>query len=152
MEDDLTKQKQKIFSGFLSNLGANLSWGWLKSLRFIFVFSIKSCKIQRDFLVNLGKTVNCFSLDSSEVLVLPFRITAGTQWPQRKPSFSLSLLFFSSQKDLAQDSEILHPALKIKYKQLSNTKHEQYQLFQSNAIPIQYPGTSIAIIVAFFLD
>ena len=32
-EDDL--KKNKIFSKFLLNLGANLSWGWLSSLRFL---------------------------------------------------------------------------------------------------------------------
>jgi hypothetical protein len=34
MEDDLKKIKKKIFSQFLLNLGANLSWDWLSSLRF----------------------------------------------------------------------------------------------------------------------
>ena len=38
MEDDLKKKeddkKNKNFSWFLLNLGANLSWGWLSSLRF----------------------------------------------------------------------------------------------------------------------
>ena len=37
MEDDLKKIK-KIFSRFLSNLGATLSWGWLSSLRFLYTF------------------------------------------------------------------------------------------------------------------
>jgi hypothetical protein len=43
MEDDLKKNengrrpknKKKIFSQFLLNLGANLSWDWLSSLRFL---------------------------------------------------------------------------------------------------------------------
>ena len=35
-EDDL---KKKIFSWFLLNLGANLSWGWLSSLRFFSILS-----------------------------------------------------------------------------------------------------------------
>ena len=39
-EDDL--KKFKICSQFLLNLGANLSWGWLSSLRlFMYVFTRK---------------------------------------------------------------------------------------------------------------
>ena len=42
MEDDLKKRRRKkeddlkkAISQFLLNLGANLSWGWLSSLRFL---------------------------------------------------------------------------------------------------------------------
>jgi hypothetical protein len=34
MEDDLKKKKKNKNSQFLLNLGANLSWDWLSSLRF----------------------------------------------------------------------------------------------------------------------
>jgi hypothetical protein len=37
MEDDL-KKNQKIFSQFLINLGKNLSWDWLSSLRFLSIY------------------------------------------------------------------------------------------------------------------
>ena len=46
-EDDLKKNEKwrrpkkklkKIFSRFLLDLGANLSWGWLSSLRFLLLF------------------------------------------------------------------------------------------------------------------
>ena len=40
-KDDL---KKKTFSQFLLNLGANLSWGWLSSLRFFLIF-IMICAI-----------------------------------------------------------------------------------------------------------
>ena len=42
-EDDLKKNEKKIiFSRFLLNLGANLSWGWLSSLRCFFGFFFRS--------------------------------------------------------------------------------------------------------------
>ena len=42
MEDELKKKekmekKTKIFSQFLPNLGAKLSWGWLSYLRFFII-------------------------------------------------------------------------------------------------------------------
>jgi hypothetical protein len=47
VEDDLKKKQKKIFSQFLLNLGANLSWDWLSSLRFFpsinFLFLIFRC-------------------------------------------------------------------------------------------------------------
>jgi hypothetical protein len=48
MEDDLKKKikineddiKKKL-SQFLFNLGANLSWDWLSSLRFLYLFPVQ---------------------------------------------------------------------------------------------------------------
>ena len=49
MEDDL---KKIIFSWFLSYLGANLSWGWLSSLR---LFSIQNEFIKLSYIWGLTK-------------------------------------------------------------------------------------------------
>jgi hypothetical protein len=39
-ERKTTSTKQKVFSRFLLNPGANLSWGWLSSLRFLLYITI----------------------------------------------------------------------------------------------------------------
>ena len=73
MEDDLKKEGKKkttskkiICSWFLLNLGANLSWGWLSSLRFFWLFwSFIARSVLRGmhFLANIRFIFPKFSLN-----------------------------------------------------------------------------------------
>ena len=75
MEDDLKKineddLKKYIFSWFLLNLGANFSWGWLSSLRFLFNiltnnnFRWGSC-IPICNICTIARLVTCLHIDIS---------------------------------------------------------------------------------------
>ena len=52
-----TLKKNKIFSRFLLNLGANLSWGWLSSLRFYIVMSLTNLIVLK--LLKFNINVQC---------------------------------------------------------------------------------------------
>ena len=75
MEDDLKKwknerrpqkRKKKVFSQFLSILGATLSWGWLSSLRFL-LFLIKERKNWASFSEILNINIYSYVKGASEI-------------------------------------------------------------------------------------
>ena len=97
-KDDL--KKSQIFSRFLLNLGANLSWGWLNSLRFYRSIIIQSIIAFVSILRDTDRCRTepyqiCVKIDLNNIaFLLSFHHYALNQGPGTKPLDTAVVMFF----------------------------------------------------------